>query len=253
MSLIICGHNASAAFDPSIFYSAISRSFLTADCGTPCNNSTFQSLVTFRTPYTAYTILADFIVFDELQGFNTVLGLQIWQSCERLSCTNFVLAIPRIQSALCIPLPLFPSRASLGSVSSPSVPSGGPFGSTLSTHVTTQAALTDGLIIAAPQLAHRPSDNISGSFTPTASSSTLTDQPCASTFCKHDGISSAESLTGSCATVASSSSLPDELTVSLSSMQLLRASLLCNSITGIRCSAFVQDISCLTRSLLCLQ
>ncbi|GAW05784.1 RNA-dependent RNA polymerase [Lentinula edodes] len=53
--------------------------------------------------------------------------------------------------------------------------------------------------------------------------------------------------------LSSSSSLPDQLTASLSSMQLLRASLLCNSITGIRCSAFVQDISCLTRSLLRLQ
>ncbi|KAJ3925261.1 MAG: hypothetical protein NXY57DRAFT_1044260 [Lentinula lateritia] len=42
MSLIIGGHNASAAFDPSIFYSAISR--------TPCTSGTFQSVVTFRTP-----------------------------------------------------------------------------------------------------------------------------------------------------------------------------------------------------------
>ncbi|KAJ3905604.1 hypothetical protein F5879DRAFT_949866 [Lentinula edodes] len=147
MSLIVGGHPASAAFDPSIFYSAISRSFLRDQCSTPCTSGTHQSMVTFRTPYTAFTILADFFVLDDLGGFDTILGLQIWQSCVRLHCTEFPSALPRIQSALNVPLPPFPPSGSFGPVLSPGVVSDNDTASDM-----TRAALPDTLLLAAPQL-----------------------------------------------------------------------------------------------------
>ncbi|KAJ3806161.1 hypothetical protein F5876DRAFT_69178 [Lentinula aff. lateritia] len=64
-----------------MFYSAISRNFLTSECGICSSSGTFQSLVTFSTPYSAFTILADFFIVDDLGEYNTVIGLQIWRSC----------------------------------------------------------------------------------------------------------------------------------------------------------------------------
>ncbi|KAJ3845678.1 hypothetical protein EV368DRAFT_90293 [Lentinula lateritia] len=138
-----------------------------AECRTPCNTGTFQSLVTFRTVYTAYTILADFSVYNDLEGVNTILGLQIWQSCERLNCMEFMQALPCLQSALSIPLPLLPSQALFGPTPSTLTKTHTTFlfGLTPTTHTPTQAALTKGLItphmdIAALQMVYRQSDGM---------------------------------------------------------------------------------------------
>ncbi|KAJ3850136.1 hypothetical protein EV368DRAFT_66846 [Lentinula lateritia] len=184
--VVLC-RNATAAFDPSMFYSAISRNFLTSECGICSSSGTFQSLVTFSTPYSAFTILADFFVVDDLGEYNTVIGLQIWRSCERLSCTEFPLALPRIQSTICSPLPPLLSHVPLGP---------GP-----STRCTVQAALTDGLVTTVME-----------------------------------------------SSVAASQSGHLETIASPSSESLLHASLLRKSVTGIRCSVFVEDMVLFSRT-----
>ncbi|KAJ3806655.1 hypothetical protein F5876DRAFT_80481 [Lentinula aff. lateritia] len=211
MSLVIGGRNATAAFDLSMFYSAISRNFLTSECGICSSSGTFQSLVTFSTPYSAFTILADFFVVDDLGEYNAVIGLQIWRSCERLSCTEFLLALPRIQSTICSPLPPLPSHVPLGP---------GP-----STHCTVQAALTDGLV------------------TTVTESSVAASQ---SGHCVIGNVSSSPFIVSG-ASEPSSSMVIVETVASPSSESLLRASLLRKSVTGIHCSVFVEDMVLFSR------
>ncbi|KAJ3851290.1 hypothetical protein EV368DRAFT_83706 [Lentinula lateritia] len=122
MSIIIGSQSASAAFDLSIYYSAISRSLLHSQCGQSGTSRTFQSLVTISSSYFACSLFADFFVFDDPRGFHTILGLQFLQKCQELHCTEFVLGLPRIQSDISPPLPLFPSQVAVGSSVSYIVP-----------------------------------------------------------------------------------------------------------------------------------
>ncbi|KAJ4473210.1 hypothetical protein C8R41DRAFT_924178 [Lentinula lateritia] len=231
MSLIVGNQVASAAYDSSIYYSSISHSFLWDQCGNPCTSGTFQSLVTISTPYFAYSIPVDFFVFDDSRGFHTILGVQFWQSCDRLRCTDFISTLPLIQSNSSQPLPLYPSHAPLGPVTRPGV-SGrdtllAPSGEGLvrhsmeSVYLTTQPTPIYAASSSGPIAAPLPGSNTIGSVcTPTSNDIFMS---------------------------ASSSMLPVDLNTRPSSLHLLRASLLRHLVTGVRCSAFAQDIIVLNR------
>ncbi|KAJ3935925.1 MAG: hypothetical protein NXY57DRAFT_987703 [Lentinula lateritia] len=110
MLLTISGRPCLAGLDVTIFQSVISRSFIRAANIGNWHCDVVVATVNFGLSNFGYTLPLDFIVLDELPGYDVIFGLEFQQRCQSSDCHWIFDNLPFVQSSLegRIPLSFLP-------------------------------------------------------------------------------------------------------------------------------------------------
>ncbi|KAJ3848973.1 hypothetical protein EV368DRAFT_67836 [Lentinula lateritia] len=110
MLLTISGRPCLAGLDVTIFQSVISRSFIRAANIGNWHCDVIVATVNFGLSNFGYTLPLDFIVLDELPGYDVIFGLEFQQRCQSSDCNWIFDNLPLVQSSLegRIPLSFLP-------------------------------------------------------------------------------------------------------------------------------------------------
>ncbi|KAH7870465.1 uncharacterized protein C8R40DRAFT_638791 [Lentinula edodes] len=110
MLLTISGQPCIAGKDITIYQSVVSRSFVRAANLGNWHNDFVSATVNFGLNNFGYTLPIDFIVVNDVAGFDAIFGVDFQHRCRSSDCVRIFDNLPFVQSSLeaRLPLPILP-------------------------------------------------------------------------------------------------------------------------------------------------